>query len=121
MHIPTVAEATILNMLSKCVLLAQNLLKERTAAILPKKVVYCKGMPEYIRVKVTAGAKKESVAERNGVLMVSVREPREENKANERVRELVAAYAKVYASQVRLVKGHHQTQKLFTVTDYKKR
>lgn len=108
-------------MLSKCVLLTQNLLKERTGAILPKKVVYCKGMPEYIRVKVTAKAKTESITEKNGVLLVSVREPREENKANVRVQELVARYHNVQVSQLRIIKGHHQAQKLFLITDYKQR
>lgn len=100
-------------MLSKCVLLAQNLLKERTAAILPKKVVYCKGMPEFIRVKVTASAKTEVVQEKNGVLLVSVREPREENRANARVMELVAAFYKKKPADLLLIKGHHHSQKLF--------
>jgi uncharacterized protein YggU (UPF0235/DUF167 family) len=78
-------------------------------------------MPEYIRVKVTAKAKTESITEKNGVLLVSVREPREENKANVRVQELVARYHNVQVSQLRIIKGHHQAQKLFLITDYKQR
>jgi uncharacterized protein YggU (UPF0235/DUF167 family) len=74
-------------------------------------------MPEYLRVKVTASAKRELVTEKDGVLVICVREPREANMANHRVLELIANKKKISVSKLRLVRGHTHSQKLFCIMD----
>lgn len=59
------------------------------------------------RIKVTAGAKKESVAVgRDGRLLVSVSAPREDGKANERMCELLAAHFGVAVGAISIRRGH---------------
>lgn len=72
----------------------------------------------YIRVTVTPNAKKESFAPEKGKenrFLASVREKAERNMANERVRELVAAYFSIPAGKVRLISGHRSPRKMFSV------
>ena len=71
--------------------------------------------PIHIRVKVTASARTEVVREiAPHRFEVSVREPREDNRANARVLEILR---RLYPDmQVRMVKGHHAPQKTFSVS-----
>lgn len=71
----------------------------------------------YLKVLVTAGAKRESVEEKGSALHISVKEPAERNLANTRVRELVAARLSVSSAQVRIINGHHSRSKLLSVPD----
>lgn len=71
----------------------------------------------YIKVFVTPGAKKEKVEEKSdGVLMMSVREPASGNRANNRVRELVAQRLGIVAGKVRILTGHRSRVKMISVT-----
>ncbi len=69
-----------------------------------------------IRVKVIPDAKKEFVEEgKVGHLLVSVRAPRKEGKANERVRELAAKHFGVPVENVRIVRGKDQSSKTLEI------
>ena len=70
----------------------------------------------YIKVKVTAGAKKEKfVKKTKDHFDVSVKEPAERNLANKKVVELVRDYFKVYNGEVRIVSGHHSPSKIINI------
>lgn len=72
----------------------------------------------YIRVRVSAGAKRESferVSEDS--FLVSVKEPAEQNRANKRVLELVARHFDIEPKQVRIISGHHAPGKILAVPD----
>ncbi|MFA6257349.1 MAG: DUF167 domain-containing protein [Candidatus Paceibacterota bacterium] len=70
----------------------------------------------YIHVKVTAGARKESLKQKSeDHFEISVREKAERNMANTRVIEIVAAHFGVPVSGVRIVNGHHHPSKLLVV------
>jgi uncharacterized protein YggU (UPF0235/DUF167 family) len=70
----------------------------------------------YVRVKVTSGAKKEMVTKVSDTeFQIAVREPRERNLANRRVRTLVAEAYQVMEGNVRLISGHRSPIKVFDV------
>lgn len=70
----------------------------------------------YIKVKVTAGAKKEKLVKiSNDHFEISVKEPAERNLANKRVVELVRDYFKVYNGETRIVSGHHSPSKIISL------
>jgi len=70
----------------------------------------------YLRVSVAPGAKRELIKEgKDGMLLISVREPAEANRANMRVRELVALRFMLPTSSVRILSGHHSPVKLLTI------
>lgn len=70
----------------------------------------------YIKVRVNAGAKKESfVQEHEDSFTISVKEPAEQNRANARVRELVAAHFGILPKQIRIISGHHSPGKILSV------
>ena len=70
----------------------------------------------FARVKVVAGAKKERVeVVGQDTLHIEVREPKKENRANTRVRELVARHYKVELARVRIVSGHHTSSKRISI------
>jgi uncharacterized protein YggU (UPF0235/DUF167 family) len=72
----------------------------------------------YVKVRAVAGAKKERVEEKDAeTLLVSVREPAEQNRANNRVVELVAQWYNVSAKQVKMISGHHSPSKILSVPD----
>lgn len=72
----------------------------------------------YIRVHVVTQAKKEFVrAEKSDILSISVKEPAEQNRANIRVRELVAERYGILPKEVRIVSGHHHTSKILFIPD----
>lgn len=67
-------------------------------------------------MKVETGKKKESVnIARDGRLLVSVSAPREEGKANERMRELVAEHFGVVCDAVTIRRGHTSPTKIIFV------
>lgn len=67
----------------------------------------------YIRVRVTPGAKKESVRKvREGEYEMAVKEKAERNMANRRVIELAAREFRLPARAVRIVNGHRSPSKL---------
>jgi uncharacterized protein YggU (UPF0235/DUF167 family) len=70
----------------------------------------------YIHVKVTPGAKKESIKKkREDHFEISVKEKAERNMANARVLELVAEHFAVPVNKVRIVNGHHHPSKLLVI------
>ena len=72
----------------------------------------------YIRVRVTADAKKESFSrEREDSFLVSVKEPAEQNRANVRVLELIALHHGISPKQIRIISGHHSPGKILSIPD----
>ena len=71
----------------------------------------------YLKVFVTPKARRERVEEKGETLLIRVREPAEGNRANTRVRELVAARFKVPVGEVRIVTGHRSRGKLLSVKE----
>ncbi|MCA9354715.1 MAG: DUF167 domain-containing protein [Candidatus Kaiserbacteria bacterium] len=72
----------------------------------------------YIRVRVKAGARKESVSRVSETeFHMSVREPAERNMANKRVRELLAGAVGARPEDVKIITGHHSPTKIFDVPE----
>ncbi|OGG68794.1 hypothetical protein A3H77_00130 [Candidatus Kaiserbacteria bacterium RIFCSPLOWO2_02_FULL_56_11] len=72
----------------------------------------------YIRVRVTAGARKESVIEVDSKrLEIAVKEKAKDNAANRRVVELVARHYRVPVKSVRITRGHTSPAKLLTILE----
>jgi uncharacterized protein YggU (UPF0235/DUF167 family) len=70
----------------------------------------------YIKVRVTAGAKKESfVKKTDDHFVVAVKEPAQMNRANKQVVALLADYFNIPIGKVHLVSGHHSPGKIFDV------
>lgn len=70
----------------------------------------------YIRVHITPGAKREElVKEAKDTWRISVREPAEGNRANDRMRTIVARELNVTLGAVRILTGHHSRSKLLSV------
>jgi uncharacterized protein YggU (UPF0235/DUF167 family) len=62
----------------------------------------------YIKVKVTAGAKKESLKQTGpNRFAISVKAPAERGLANQAILILLAAHLKLPRSHLRLISGHH--------------
>ncbi len=68
-----------------------------------------------VKVRVKTEAPREALERLGTTFVVSVREPAKENRANERVRELLAEALMVPVSAVRIVSGHHRPTKRVTV------
>lgn len=72
----------------------------------------------YIRVRVSAGAKKEVFKQSTlDSFHVSVKEPAEQNLANKRILELVALHYGIAAKQIRIISGHHSPGKILSIPD----
>ena len=70
----------------------------------------------YLRVHVIPGTKRESCTkETKDTWRVSVREPAEGNRANTRVREVIATELGIRVSAVRILTGHHSRSKLMSI------
>lgn len=70
----------------------------------------------YIKVKVTAGARKEKFVQiSEDHFEISVREKAERNMANARVREMVAEFFQVPTGKTKIISGHHSPGKIFSV------
>ena len=78
----------------------------------------------YIKVFVTPGAKKEKIEENPStklgaggpMLLISVREPATGNRANDRVRELVALRVGLPLRKVRILTGHRSRAKMISIS-----
>ena len=69
----------------------------------------------YIKVFVIPDAKREIVTEKGEMLAISVREPASGNRANTRVREIVAERQMVPLGKVRILTGHHSRVKMVSI------
>lgn len=69
-----------------------------------------------VRVVVTPGARREKIEDRGGVLALSVREKAEGNRANTRIKEVIAQRYGVLTSQVHLVTGARSRSKLIRIS-----
>jgi len=70
----------------------------------------------FIKVFVTPGARREKVEKKGEILAISVREPATGNRANDRVRALVAERQKIPLGNVRILTGHRSRAKMISVT-----
>ncbi|MSU74291.1 DUF167 domain-containing protein [Candidatus Kaiserbacteria bacterium] len=70
----------------------------------------------FIKVFVTPDAKKEKIEKKEETFLVSVREPATGNRANNRVRELVALWVGKPISKVRILTGHHSRAKMISIS-----
>lgn len=77
----------------------------------------------YIKVFVTPGAKREKVEVRHSkknddsdVLLISVREPANGNRANSRVRAIIAEREGKPIGSVRILTGHRSRVKMISVS-----
>ncbi len=72
----------------------------------------------YIKVRVTAGTKKESFEQvSDDHFKVSVKEKAEQNMANRRVIKLLADFFNTGEKNIRLIHGHHSPSKIFDVVE----
>ena len=70
----------------------------------------------YVKVKVTAGMRKEKISQLDDTTFEMVlKEPAQRNLANKRVRTLLARVYNVPEGKVRIVTGHHSQSKIFDV------
>lgn len=70
----------------------------------------------YVKVYVTPDARRESIEKENATTFrIKVREPRERNLANSRVRVLLAKEFAVDKKTIRLISGHRSSTKVFDV------
>ena len=69
----------------------------------------------YIKVFVIPDARRERVDEKEGILRVAVREPALGNRANLRVREIVAVRFNVPLWKVSILTGHRSRGKMIVV------
>jgi uncharacterized protein YggU (UPF0235/DUF167 family) len=73
-----------------------------------------------IRVKVTPNARRESLEEgKDGRLIITLREPREEGRANVRLVALIAQHFLVPENRVRIVRGHQQSSKIVAILEHR--
>jgi uncharacterized protein YggU (UPF0235/DUF167 family) len=71
----------------------------------------------YLKVFVTPDARREKVEEKGGVLAISVREPASGNRANNRVREIIAERQGVPYGKVRILTGHRSRAKMISISN----
>ncbi|MDP2651861.1 MAG: DUF167 domain-containing protein [bacterium] len=71
----------------------------------------------YIKVFVTPGAKHEKVEEKGETLAISVREPATGNRANDRVREILALRVGKPLGKVRILTGHRSRSKMISIAN----
>lgn len=70
----------------------------------------------YVKVRVIAGAKKETIKQTSpDHFEISVKEEAKQNMANTRVRELIAAHFGAPLPAVRIISGHHSPGKILRV------
>jgi uncharacterized protein YggU (UPF0235/DUF167 family) len=71
----------------------------------------------YLKVFVTPDAKRESVEKVGDILKLTVREPAAQNRANTRVRELVALQYGVSLGKVTILTGHRARGKMISISN----
>lgn len=73
----------------------------------------------YIRVHVIPNTKRETIVfEKKDVISLAVKEPRENNRANIRVCEIIADLCGILPKEVRIISGHHHATKLLSLPDH---
>ncbi len=69
-----------------------------------------------IHIKVTAGAKKDSVKKKNDTsYIVTVKEEAKDNMANRKMMSLMAEELNVPTAAIRIITGHHTPSKIVEV------
>jgi len=71
----------------------------------------------YLKIFVTPSAKKEKIEEKGESLAIAVKEPAMGNRANLRVREIVAGRMGKLLGQVHILTGHHSRSKILSISD----
>jgi uncharacterized protein YggU (UPF0235/DUF167 family) len=72
----------------------------------------------YIRVMAYPSAKKEQITEvGESRYEIKIKEPAERNLANLRIRQLLAEKYGIEEGKVRLVSGHQNSRKIFSIPD----
>jgi len=72
----------------------------------------------YIKVKVSAGAKKEKIEKvSEDTFSISVKEKAERNMANNRIREIIAEHFGAPVNAVRIVSGHTSPAKILSIRE----
>ena len=69
----------------------------------------------YLKVFVTPSAKREKIEEKGEDFIIAVKEPASGNRANVRVREIIAGLQKVSLGNVRILTGHHARVKMISI------
>ncbi len=70
----------------------------------------------YIKVRVTASAKKEIIQKKSdNYFIISVKEKAERNMANKRICEIIASVFNVSVKSVRIINGHQSPSKILSV------
>lgn len=70
----------------------------------------------YIKVHAVPNSKKEKVEkENNSTYRIEVREKKERNLANNRIRELLCSEFGLEKGDVRLISGHRSLSKIFSI------
>ena len=73
-------------------------------------------MPRFVKVKVKAGARRESIfVEKTNTLHIAVKEPAQDNRANDRMIAVVAGHFHVGRKAIEIVSGHHRPNKLLKI------
>ena len=70
----------------------------------------------YIKVFITPSAKREKVEEKGETLVIAVREPASNNRANNRVREIIAMRVGKSVGKVRILTGHRSRAKMISIS-----
>lgn len=72
----------------------------------------------FIKVKVIAGAKKETFEKvKSDTFKISVKEKAERNMANNRVKEILVNELAIPLNKIRLISGHTSPSKIFSIHD----
>ena len=71
----------------------------------------------YIKIFVTPSAKREKVEEKGETLAISVKEPATGNRANTRVREIIARRVGKPLGKVRILTGHRSRAKMISINN----
>ncbi len=69
----------------------------------------------YLKVFVTPGAKHERIEEKGETLTIMVKEPATGNRANKRVREIVALRFGRTLAEIRIFTGHRSRTKILSI------
>ena len=69
-----------------------------------------------IKVKVIPNSKKEEIKQKDDILIIKVREKPKDNKANERLIELLSEHFKVKPYQINILKGLKSRIKIIKIS-----
>lgn len=72
----------------------------------------------FVKVKVIAGAKKETFEKVNSdSFKISVKQKAERNMANNRVKEILVNELNISSARIRLISGHTSPSKIFSIIE----